>query len=83
MRATISLIGLSGFLVAVVAVATMWLWEPAGGQAMSIHGYLALGLGSMVTFWLTAGLMALVFYSSRHGYDDDVGTGDEIDERIP
>ncbi|WPZ34839.1 hypothetical protein T8K17_01575 [Thalassobaculum sp. OXR-137] len=83
MRATVSVIGLSGVLIALVAVGAMWLWEGSGGQAMSIHGYLALGLGALFTFWLTAGLMALVFYSSRHGYDDEAGSGDEIDERIP
>lgn len=83
MRTTLSLIGLSGVLIAFVAVGAMWGWEQSGGQALSIHGYLALGLGALFTFWLTAGLMALVFYSSRHGYDDEAGAAEEIDERIP
>jgi hypothetical protein len=83
MRIALSVIALAGVLVAALAVLLMWSWEEAGGQAMSIHGYLALGFGALFTFWLTAGLMALVFYSSRHGYDDEAGSADGPDERIP
>lgn len=83
MRVTLSVISLAGILVAGLAVFLVWSGEAPGGPAMSVHGYIALGLGALFTFALTAGLMALVFYSSRHGYDDEAGTVDEIDERIP
>lgn len=83
MRRIFSLIALAGIVVAVLAVLLVWSWEGGGGPMMSIHGYIALALGALFTFALAAGLMALVFYSSRHGYDDEAGTADEIDERIP
>jgi len=37
---------------------------------MSRHGWLALFLGVMLTGALGAGLMSLVFHSSRSGHDD-------------
>ena len=37
---------------------------------MSIHGYIAMILGIVFSLVLGCGLMALMFYSSRHGYDD-------------
>jgi hypothetical protein len=36
---------------------------------MSPAGWLFLILGALITLGLGAGLMALVFYSSRHDYD--------------
>ena len=35
-------------------------------------GYVALALGAVFSLIVGAGLMALVFYSSRHGYDEPV-----------
>lgn len=46
-------------------------WRLAGNAPMSVHGYVALGLGVVLSLLLGCGLMALAFYSSRHGYDDD------------
>jgi pilus assembly protein TadC len=37
---------------------------------MSIHGYIAMILGIVFSLVIGCGLMALMFYSSRHGYDD-------------
>jgi hypothetical protein len=42
---------------------------------MTIHGWIALGLGCGVSLLVGGGLMALVFHSSRHGYDDQAGDG--------
>ena len=45
--------------------------DPAGGGgAMNGNGYAALVIGAIGSFVLGGGLMALVFYSSRRGYDD-------------
>ena len=41
-----------------------------GAAQMSWHGYMALGLGAGLTIILGVGLMALAFYSSRHGHDE-------------
>lgn len=81
MQRTIALIAFAGVVVAGIAALAVWGWESSGGPVVSIHGYLALVLGAFFTFALTAGLMALVFYSSRHGFDDGAGAPEDIDER--
>lgn len=45
------------------------VWTSMAGVHMSGWGWLFLVLGIVVTIALGAGLMALVFYSSRHDYD--------------
>jgi hypothetical protein len=42
---------------------------------MSEGGYVALALGILGTAALAGGLMALLFYSQRRGYDDAAGGG--------
>jgi hypothetical protein len=37
---------------------------------MSVHGYIAMILGIVFSLMIGCGLMGLMFYSSRHGYDD-------------
>lgn len=44
-------------------------WASMSGVHMSRLGWTFLVLGGVVTFGLGAGLMALVFYSSRHDMD--------------
>ena len=38
--------------------------------AMPVTGWVAMGLGIFFSLTLGAGLMGLMFYSSRHGYDE-------------
>ena len=45
------------------------VWTAMAGVQMSGWGWLFLVLGVVVTIGLGAGLMALVFYSSRHDMD--------------
>jgi hypothetical protein len=40
------------------------------GEAMPTNGYIALILGVSFSLIVGCGLMALIFYSSRHGYDE-------------
>jgi hypothetical protein len=49
---------------------------------MPIEGIIALIAGVTVSTIVGVGLMALVFYSSRHGYDD-LPTRDDSDETNP
>jgi hypothetical protein len=63
---------LLGLLLAAAAVA-WWAWGQLGDVEMGWHGYLALILGVIATVGLGVGLMRLVYFSHRHGYDDDVG----------
>lgn len=61
--------------VAVGALST-WglglLWTLIGGGEMSLHGWIAMGLGVLGTVGLAWGLMALAFRSDRDGWDDRV-----------
>jgi hypothetical protein len=41
-----------------------------GDSEISVAGWLAMGFGIVVTLALGIGLMALVFISSRRGYDE-------------
>ncbi|MDX1711022.1 MAG: hypothetical protein R3316_07755 [Rhodovibrionaceae bacterium] len=63
------------FIVALaIAIGTaIYLWVSIGDVEISWIGMLALIGGSILTLMLGGGLMALVFYSSRRGHDDDAG----------
>lgn len=43
-----------------------------GGDDIPGYGYAAIVGGVLFSLVVGGGLMALVFYSNRHGYDDDV-----------
>ncbi len=64
-------------------VASVWFagsaWERFGGDPIPLYGYVAIAGGVLVSLLVGGGLMGLVFYSSRHGYDDM--SGDEQDRR--
>jgi hypothetical protein len=57
-------------VVAAVAVAIAIFWNQLGASEISPLGWLALGFGAIATLALGFGLMALMFFSSRSGYDD-------------
>lgn len=59
-------------LLALAGYFAVGAWTSMDGVAMSVHGWIALALGVVVSFAVGAGLMALVFYSARHGFDDRV-----------
>ncbi len=54
-------------------LASLWyavqVWTAMSGVQMSGWGWTFLVAGIVVTVGLGVGLMALVFYSSRHNYD--------------
>ena len=64
--ALIILVGL--LLLAIVFMAVGWD-TPAGGEQMSIAGWIAMILGVVATLALGIGLMTLMFYSNRSGRD--------------
>jgi hypothetical protein len=45
-------------------------WGHIGGDSVPLYGYVAIAGGVLVSLIVGGGLMALVFYSNRHGYDD-------------
>jgi hypothetical protein len=57
-------------LLAVAGGLAIHLWYEIGDVSLGVHGWLALGLGVGLTLIVGIGLMALVFYSARRGYDE-------------
>jgi hypothetical protein len=72
-RNRIGTIALVIVLFAILAAAGWYASEAftaVDGPPMPAVGYLAMGLGILFSLIVGIGLMALVFYSSRHGYDE-------------
>ena len=70
---TVLLCAVLGVLLIVAVFGAVHVWEIIGDVELSGHGLIALALGILASLGLGVGLMFLVFYSSRHGHDDDVG----------
>jgi hypothetical protein len=68
--------------LSVIAVG-VYAWMSLGDVAMSAAGYIALGLGVVATVAVGVGLMALVFYSNRQGFDDRAGARPLDEEHQP
>jgi uncharacterized membrane protein YiaA len=66
--AIVTLVILFAFLVGAVAY-SVHTWQAMDGVQMSTAGWVFLVMGVVFTVLLGVGLMALVFYSSRHDYD--------------
>jgi hypothetical protein len=45
-------------------------WVHLAGAVIPIYGWFAIAGGAVFSLLVGSGLMALIFYSSRHGYDD-------------
>lgn len=58
-----------GGILAIVLFGVLTGWD---ASYMSIHGWIALFLGTFLSLAVGGGLMALVFYSARKGYDDRI-----------
>lgn len=54
-------------------------WISVSGPPMPATGYIAMTIGVVFSVAVGCGLMALLFYSNRHGYDDPSRTGNEHD----
>jgi Na+-driven multidrug efflux pump len=60
-------------LVLILALSAWWavgLWNAVEGPPMPLAGHVAMWLGIVFSLVIGCGLMALMFYSSRRGYDD-------------
>ena len=75
MKSSLTL-ALMAVLIAFLA-ASVWFaiyaWNHIEGPSTPPEGYLALTLGAFFSLVVGIGLMALMFYSARHGYDDPDG----------
>jgi len=71
-------------IIALFAVLALAFWFAIsafihiGGDAIPAYGYIAIAGGVLFSLGVGGGLMALVFYSNRHGYDDDANRNDKI-----
>lgn len=83
LRPLLLLVGALGTILVVAVTMAVSVMRGMGDTAMSGHGWAAMALGILFTLGLGGGLMALVFYSARRGYDDAAASGDEHDERRP
>jgi hypothetical protein len=72
-------------LVPLFALLAAALWYAIGlsatvdGPPMPYVGYIAMAFGILFSLIIGCGLMALLFYSSRHGYDEQTGLPDDRD----
>ena len=69
MKTGLTIVILAALLAAALVIAAV-TWLRLGDTSISTTGMLALAGGVILTVALGAGLMFLVFYSSRKGYDD-------------
>lgn len=75
---------LSAIAIGAVSYWGMTVLVATQGVELSIHGKIALGLGVLFTMVIGFGLMALIFYSNRHGHDETVyHLTDDADEVTP
>jgi hypothetical protein len=78
-------LGMIALVVPLVAILAAAGWYAAGawisvqGPPMPAIGYIAMILGAVFSLIVGCGLMALLFYSSRHGYDEPYQAGDDRD----
>lgn len=80
MRSIFGTIALVVPLLAILVVAGWFAasaWVSIQGPPMPAVGYLWMALGIVFSLIVGCGLMALLFYSSRHGYDDPFQAHDD------
>jgi hypothetical protein len=63
-------VALAAVSIIAVVVVVAELWNAIGDSEISLAGALAMIFGVVVALALGIGLMALVFISSRRGYDE-------------
>ena len=68
MKQILLIVVMAAFLVVIFAN----VFTGFDASFMSLNGWIALALGTVLSLALGIGLMALVFYSARRGYDDRI-----------
>ena len=85
MSTKLGTIGMIALIVPLLAILAAAAWYAAGawisvqGPPMPTTGYVAMALGVVFSLVVGCGLMALLFYSSRHGYDEPYRAEDDHD----
>jgi undecaprenyl pyrophosphate phosphatase UppP len=67
---TLVAVGIAAAVVVALVAVAFEFWNGIGDSEISPTGWVAMGIGIVVTLALGIGLMTLVFISSRRGYDE-------------
>ncbi len=59
--------------VTLLTMGVAFAWFASLGEPVSIHFYIAVGLGIAAMMLLTGALMGLMFLSNGTGHDDSIG----------
>ena len=73
MNGTAGMILLLLALLAATAGIAWWAWLEMGDVQLTTHGLIALGAGVSASLIVGVGLMWLVYYSHKKGFDDEAG----------
>ena len=76
-KLNIFVIGIAAIALIGACLGSVYGWEKMGQVELGVHGWVALIAGAFGTIVLGCGLMALSFYSSRSGHDEDAWTDPE------
>jgi TRAP-type C4-dicarboxylate transport system permease small subunit len=89
-RKSWNVLGTAALIAALFGIlaAAAWLavrtWMSTQGPPMPAVGYAAMAVGVVLSLLVGFALMALMFYSSRYGYDErasrEIHVGDEDDD---
>ncbi|MBV8790512.1 MAG: hypothetical protein JO205_03025 [Pseudolabrys sp.] len=74
------LVAALGALLVISIWFAVYAWTALDGEPLPASGYAALICGVLFSLLIGCGLMALAFYSHRHGYDD-LNEGDRRNDR--
>ncbi len=66
-----------GVILALSLSFAAYLWWEMSEVEISVNGLIALILGAVLSLAIGGGLMTLVFYSNKHGYDDHQNRPDD------
>ena len=67
-------VALTAFIAVIMLIGiALYAYLFVGDLGLSVNGYIALIAGVVGTAALTVGLMSLLFFSDRAGYDDEAG----------
>jgi hypothetical protein len=63
---------MASLVLIIITVFAINLWLQMSDVAISFNGKMAIFIGAFFTILLGSGLMSLAFFSSRHGFDEQV-----------
>ena len=72
MKNILLLIIVASCALLIITIFAINLWLQMSDVAISYNGKIAIFLGAFFTVLLGSGLMSLAFFSSRHGFDEQV-----------